>query len=393
MDNIPEIDKFSADTDHFVLKDAFGRIYNCNCPVEISIRHENVVRVINTLWLYLYLRFKISSEISLDDIQFVKIDNTFKKFPYKCIFTKPYIVNSCYRIIPSFSRYAISANGTCINRYTLHKLTARVNAYGYAVISLKDPVTDEYRDVGIHWLIANAWINKNQNSSAVTVNHKDLNKLNNTVDNLEWATYKANVNHAKHHGVVGKLVGVELMSILTHEVLHFNNMTSAAAYLNIDVSVIKAAKFNNKHTILDKWYIKFILNTDNSYIPPSDGRNRKIPIEVCKDGKYIGIVKSLRELHAKTGICRTALSRLLNSNGKYSLYGYSIRRMSNEQWPVTKDISQYKAVEVIDRSGTTSRYPSIKDASIALRVNKSTIKRMIKHPCTDDLVKVKLIST
>ena len=47
----------------------------------------------------------------------------------------------------------------------------------------------------------------------------------------------------------------------------------------------------------------------------------------------------------------------------------------------------------IDKFSADTDHFVLKDASIALRVNKSTIKRMIKHPCTDDLVKVKLIST
>lgn len=46
-----------------------------------------------------------------------------------------------------------------------------------------------------HRVVAEAWIGKPDD--AKTVNHKDGNKLNNNVDNLEWVTYKTNNAHAR----------------------------------------------------------------------------------------------------------------------------------------------------------------------------------------------------
>lgn len=393
MKYIPEINEFYVSNSAFVLLDKLGNYYDCRQNIEIDILYQSDVKKVWALWLYLYLRFKIDATISWDDITFIKINDTTRKFPYKCIFKRAYIVNSCYRIIPSFTQYAISVDGTCINRSTLNKLTPRKNAYGYQVISIKDPVTDEYRDVGIHWLVANAWINENQNNSAVTVNHKDTNKLNNHVDNLEWVTYKNNVIHAKEHGIVGSLVGVKLTNMTTHDELYFDSMTSAAAYIDVDVSMIKSAKFNGNCIIKDIWNIEFVSSGNTQYTAPSSYRNRKIPIEVCKDGKLIGEVKSLRDLNIRTGICRASLSRLLNSNGKYALHGYALRRKSSEPWPEITNISQYKAVEVTDALGDVHNYSSIKAASVALHLNKATIKRMLKHPKPDDALSIKLIST
>ena len=51
----------------------------------------------------------------------------------------------------------------------------------------------------IHKLIALAFIPNPCNK--LTVNHKDGNKTNNHIDNLEWATHKENINHAWQNGL------------------------------------------------------------------------------------------------------------------------------------------------------------------------------------------------
>jgi hypothetical protein len=66
------------------------------------------------------------------------------------------------------------------------------NKNGYVYISLTHNGVRE--GISIHRLIAQLFIPNPNNKK--TVNHKDGNKLNNNVNNLEWMTHSENIKHA-----------------------------------------------------------------------------------------------------------------------------------------------------------------------------------------------------
>lgn len=70
---------------------------------------------------------------------------------------------------------------------------------GYMLVRLSSP--EKSKTHTVHRLVAKAFISNTKNKPMV--NHKDGNRLNNKVENLEWATAKENINHG---------AGVELCS-------------------------------------------------------------------------------------------------------------------------------------------------------------------------------------
>jgi len=110
--------------------------------------------------------------------------------------------------IKDYPNYSITEDGVIFSNIT-NKALAPFNNNGYLRIGLsKDNKRKKFL---VHRLIAEAFIPNDQNN--LLINHKDGNKMNNHISNLEWCTYSENLKHAykiglytdiKKAGVYGK---------------------------------------------------------------------------------------------------------------------------------------------------------------------------------------------
>ena len=90
--------------------------------------------------------------------------------------------------IKGYENYTIDTKGDVVNQTTKQMLKGSigVNGYKYYRLSLNNKKKMFYA----HRLVAEAFIPNPSNLPVV--NHKDGNKLNNNIDNLEWVTYSDN---------------------------------------------------------------------------------------------------------------------------------------------------------------------------------------------------------
>ena len=75
----------------------------------------------------------------------------------------------------------------------MQELHPCISNHGYYRITIKQ------KNYSVHRIVADSFLEKT--SDDLVVNHKDGNKLNNNVDNLEWCTQKENVEHAWRTGL------------------------------------------------------------------------------------------------------------------------------------------------------------------------------------------------
>lgn len=139
-------------------------------------------------------------------------------------------------------RYSVTRDGIIISYFNKNNpriLKTTLNHKGYKMVRL-----GRKKNKAVHRAVAETWIPNPNNLG--TVNHKDENKLNNNVKNLEWMSNKDNLNYGNHNS------NSRATFIMNHhsnptkvefddknkEDLLFDSFSSTARYLGISHSTI-----------------------------------------------------------------------------------------------------------------------------------------------------------
>lgn len=93
--------------------------------------------------------------------------------------------------------YEITEEGDVRNSKTKRVLTGSINNSGYKTVHIKHSDNPEF----VHRLVAETFVYNDNPMIKTDVNHKDGDKLNNSVDNLEWISRSDNVKHAYKNGL------------------------------------------------------------------------------------------------------------------------------------------------------------------------------------------------
>jgi len=117
---------------------------------------------------------------------------------------------------------------------------ALYGGYAYVHLSLQG---GQSKLKTIHRLVAQAFISNPENKPQV--NHKDGNKLNNCVDNLEWATAKENSQHAWDMG----LFESKRLAISKHHSKPVIDITTGKKYGSLKLACTDIGESYNCHQL------------------------------------------------------------------------------------------------------------------------------------------------
>lgn len=106
-----------------------------------------------------------------------------------------------WKPIKNYERlYYVSNTGLVKNIKKNKLLKPIITDSGYLKVSLWDNDKKERKYKRIHRLVADAFLNNKKGLKEV--NHKDENKKNNNVNNLEWCTHEQNIKHSLISGKI-----------------------------------------------------------------------------------------------------------------------------------------------------------------------------------------------
>ena len=133
-----------------------------------------------------------------------------------------------YKGLDLTDRFLVSNTGKLYSKVSNKILKTHINKEGYVQVCVSLGSQDKKKVLKIHIAVACMFCDGYKDN--LTVNHKDGNKTNNNSYNLEWISYKGNMEHAADNGllnIVGKKP-VKQIDKDTGEVIEIFESISAA---------------------------------------------------------------------------------------------------------------------------------------------------------------------
>lgn len=106
---------------------------------------------------------------------------------------------------PIYSNYLVRTNGDVSHKSKFSCRKPRLDRYGYRRINISHG--GKHISVLIYRLVAETFL---PDQTGKTVNHKDGNKLNDALENLEYVSGRENTQHAFRSGLIGTCHAVEI---------------------------------------------------------------------------------------------------------------------------------------------------------------------------------------
>ena len=165
-----------------------------------------------------------------------------------------------WQILKDYPNYCVSNKGAIKNANTNKVLKQQHRGSQYKFVTIKN-TQGKFVCKDVHRLVAQAFIPNPENKPQV--NHKDGNRINNYVSNLEWVSAKENMRHAFDTGLINKETQIKAHQYNARPVVmvkngkvvkRFRSLKETARYMNTNPTSIKYVCLFSKTHIYKKDY-------------------------------------------------------------------------------------------------------------------------------------------
>lgn len=150
-------------------------------------------------------------------------------------------------IVPDYSRHCVNHEGVLWSRRMQRFGTVRPSGEGnvYQNTSLVAN-TDIVDTVGVHRVLARAFLRTESNPEKLTVNHKKGIKTLNSLDRLEWNTYQQNNVHAREVGLNKQRKNCIVRDYNKGEINRFTSANAAAYFYGLNPGILSDAMLRGR---------------------------------------------------------------------------------------------------------------------------------------------------
>lgn len=264
--------------------------------------------------------------------------------------------------IKNYDNYYIYDNGDVFNIKTKKMLDGSIGKNGYKYYRLSKENTKKM--FYAHRLVAEYFIDNFDNLPVV--NHKDGNKLNNNVDNLEWVSYSENMEHfhstikknsknkkiQKYNGDLEGEIWIETINNSNYKVSNYGrvwNITNNNILSPSETSGYHKVRLSKNGETSDWLVHKLIFCSFNNEI----NIDKNFVIDHIDGNKHNNCLNNLRKISISDNVQKAYYEQKLNSN--------------------IKPVSQYD----LDNNFIAT-YPSSREAGRQLGLDSSSIIKCCK---------------
>lgn len=279
-----------------------------------------------------------------------------------------------WKNIPNHPNYKISTKGEVYSTKTKKLLSSTFRRDGYRRICI------DQGKFYIHRLMAMAFLGQAPSDMKnPVVNHKDGNKSNNTVSNLEWIEFSANIQHAHDTGLNSTCIPVVQYSLKGERIARFPSAASAARKVGVTHTAVADAckKKKSVNTIAG-----YVWRYESDPLVLGDLINLKTSksrvVQYSLEGEKMKLFSSMQEASKEVGVNASSISHVCR--GKIRTAGGYMWRYEGDPAPTQKTRNgSMRKVEQLTREGKVIRmWNSISEAAKELNISNSHITSVCK---------------
>lgn len=288
----------------------------------------NINKSVDLTWLKYITHFEV--DLPLKETLQVKFENSFQCsasniYSVRMRLPRLPLIYGKYKIIPEFTRYAVSVGGEVYDTYENKICLAYSSPTDrYINIYLYNPNKCKKASIRLHRLVALAWVPIKDPMRQYIVNHLDGNKKNPHKDNLEWTSFSGNIVHA-YANQLGYMFSCRVKDFNDGQIHKFNSIKAACAFMGIRQRAI--FDFNTYTLFSNRYQIKIDSDTtdwmtENKF----PGQVKSKPIQAYNIiTREITDYPTIREASRQLNIWFATIRNLVRAGEQYTSNGYCFR--------------------------------------------------------------------